>query len=159
MRDVLIQKAASLGISEVFMKTILDQAEKEYPKECCGVILRATPNGDRLRPCRNAQDDYHAKDPENFLRTAKTAFWIDPKELLILHKEMRERRESIAVIYHSHPDAGAYFSGEDKKMALFEGKPVYPGVKHLVISVKSGKADDFSLYYWDEKRGEFFLEG
>ena len=147
-----------LGIPESFIEAILDQAEKEYPNECCGLILRGTKSDDRLRPCRNAQDEYHSKDPENFSRTAQTAYWIDPKELFTIQKEIREKEESISVIYHSHPDAGSYFSAEDKKRALSEGRPIYPGIKYLVISVKLGKADDFSLYCWDENRKEFVLK-
>jgi proteasome lid subunit RPN8/RPN11 len=41
----------------------------------------------------------------------------------------------LKTFYHSHPDHDAYFSDEDKKMALFDGEPTYPDAKHLVVSV------------------------
>ena len=97
---------------------MIAQAEKEYPHECCGMIFG--PEGDkaafgRLRPCRNAQAQYHEFDPENFPRNAKTPYFIESKELLAIQKELRESQQEIRVIYHSHIEAGAYFSEEDKK--------------------------------------------
>ena len=87
------------------------QAEAEYPAECCGVLLaRAAPVPDRaLMPCRNIQDELHAQDPVRHPRNSRTAYFIDPKDLLAIG-----RRESqgyrLATIYHSHVDTGAYFT-------------------------------------------------
>ena len=59
---------------------IRSQAEAEYPAECCGVVL-ARPGPDAaqrlLLPCRNAQDELHARDPVRFPRDARTAYYID----------------------------------------------------------------------------------
>ncbi len=33
---------------------------------------------------------------------------------------------AVDVIYHSHIDAGAYFSATDKQNALMNGEPFYP---------------------------------
>ena len=60
------------------------QAEAQYPAECCGVLLvRGGAPADRmLLPCRNIQDELHAKDPERHPRDSRTAYFIDPKDLL-----------------------------------------------------------------------------
>lgn len=144
-----------MGIPGVFLEKILDQAESEYPRECCGVITGTQETYLRVRICRNVQDDNHAREPENFPRTSRTAYWMDPTDLLELQKELRAGKEDIRIIYHSHIDAEAYFSPEDVRMALLDGRPVYPGAKYLVISVKSCKSSDLCLYGWDEKTGKF----
>lgn len=147
-----------LRISENFLRKIFEQAEKEYPNECCGMIFGARDLPEdlsRLRPCRNVQDEYRAKDPRNFSRTAQTAFSIDASELLSIQKEIRGRGEEIRVIYHSHIDTGAYFSEEDHRLAAPEGTPAYPGVQHLVVSVVCGKIADQKIFRWDEGQKKY----
>lgn len=148
-----------MKIPKEYLEAVCAQAETEYPRECCGMILGPREPKDawsRLRPCRNVQDAYHGLDPENFPRTAKTAYFIEPRELLEIQKELRVRGEEIKVIYHSHIDAGAYFSEEDTRVAAPEGEPAYPGVDYLVVSVLSGKAAAASVFRWDPSRKEFF---
>lgn len=144
-------------IPKSFLSQICKQAESEYPNECCGVILGP---GDsrkltRVKVCRNAQDEYHAREPENFKRSAATAYFIDPKDLLALHKEIRLKKEALRIIYHSHINAAPTFSEEDKKLALTEGSPVYPGVGYLILSVFNGKAQEMTLYHWDPAKRDF----
>ncbi len=152
-----------MKVSEIpsgFLKMIFEQAEKEYPHECCGMILGSRQKKEdfsRVRPCANVYDRYHELDPANFPRTSRTAYFMDPRELLAIQKEIREKDEAIRVIYHSHIDAGAYFSEEDQRVAASEGEPAYPGVEYLVLSVKEGKVWNTSLYHWDNQRKEFVL--
>lgn len=140
------------------LKNIFDQAEREYPNECCGMIMGPLKSRDqlsRIRPCKNVQDDYHRKDPENFPRTAATAYFIDPRELLAIQRESREKSESLRVIYHSHINAGAYFSEEDVRIACQDGEPTYPGVQYLVVSVTEGKVKDHQLFVWNAEQRKF----
>lgn len=149
-----------MNIPEPLLKTIFAQVEKEYPHESCGMIMSPVASPDelaRLRPCQNAQNKYHGLDPENFPRTSKTAYFIDPKELLAIQRELRENRETIRIIYHSHIDAESYFSDEDKRIALSEGQPAYPGVDYLVVSVYGGRIKDYHLYHWDAERKDFVI--
>src|SRR6266851_4316108 len=104
------------------------QAEAEYPAECCGVLLaRSAPAPDRaLMPCRNIQDELHAQDPARHPRDSRTAYFIDPKDLLAIgRREVQGYR--VATIYHSHVDTGAYFSPTDRQNALINGEPAYRG--------------------------------
>ena len=140
------------------LKMILTQSEKDYPNETCGILTG--PKEDQARvtgifPCRNVQDGYHSLDPANFPRTARTAYYINPSDLLRIQKEARETGCEIRVIYHSHTDAGAYFSEEDQRIALSEGEPAYPGVSYLVAAVLKGKAKEVSVFDWDEKKKVF----
>lgn len=142
----------AVSIPSDFLQRIRIQAEKDYPNETCGILIG--PTGDKARvtgisPCRNVQDDYHIQDPTTFPRTARTAYFIDPRDLLRVQREAREQRCEMRVVYHSHVDAGAYFSEEDQRIALSEGEPAYPGVSYLVVSVKQGKAQEMCFYSWD----------
>src|SRR5688500_655282 len=108
------------SIPNPFLDQIKAQAEREYPKECCGLILGTAQAYTRLYPCRNLQDEYHEKDPGNFPRNSRNAYFMDPAALLKLQKEMRAGNEEIRIIYHSHIDAPALFSQEDHRMAVYE---------------------------------------
>ena len=124
------------------------EAERAYPAECCGLIL-GTEAACRVRPCANAQNKYHELDPESFPRDERKAYFIEPRELLAVHRELAASGERILAIYHSHPDADAYFSAEDQKRALAEGEPVYPGAKYLVLSVRKAKTVACKWFTWD----------
>jgi len=132
------------------------QAEAEYPAECCGVLLaRSAPVPDRaLMPCRNIQDELHAQDPVRHPRNSRTAYFIDPKDLLAIG-----RRESqgyrIATIYHSHIDTGAYFSPTDRQNALVNGEPAYPDAVYVVVSVLEGRVADAAAFVWDTAAHDF----
>lgn len=147
-----------MKIPTEFLKQIREQAEKEYPEECCGMILGPADKPEilsRLRPCKNAQEKYHAQDAASFPRTARTAYFIDAAELLDIQKEARRNGEEVRVIYHSHIDADAYFSDEDKRIAAPDGEPAYPGVDYLVIPVMEGKAGDFRRHLWNPEKKDF----
>ena len=101
------------------------------------------------------QDEYHAQDPTSFPRDSRTAYFIDPSDLLRIQREARQKGCEIRAIYHSHVDAGAYFSEEDERIALSEGEPAYPGVSYLVVSVKGGRPEEASLFAWNEGQKEF----
>ena len=132
-------------------------ATQEYPNECCGMIMGPKEGNalNRVRPCVNAQDKYHDLDPKAFPRKANRAYFIEPIELLRIEKELSANNERIAVIYHSHPDVGAYFSEEDVQRAVSEGEPVYPNTAYLVVSVRDGKVDTEKTFYWDPSTSDF----
>jgi proteasome lid subunit RPN8/RPN11 len=125
------------------------QAEAEYPAECCGVVLvREGPSGERLLvPCRNVQDEYHAKDPEKYPRDSRTAYHMDPRDLLRVGR-MEGDGYRIRTIYHSHIDAKAYFSPTDKQNALIRGEPLYPEAAYVVLSVVEGKVVAAGAFAW-----------
>jgi proteasome lid subunit RPN8/RPN11 len=131
------------------------QAVAEYPGECCGVVMERA--GERLLlQCRNIQDELHAKDPQRHPRDARTAYYIDPKDLIAMG-----RREAqgfrVLTIYHSHIDAGAYFSATDKHNALINGEPAYPEATYVVVSVLERRAVEAGAFRWDAAQRDFLL--
>jgi glutamate-1-semialdehyde 2,1-aminomutase len=129
------------------------QAVAEYPNECCGVILvRGTER--KHMPCRNVQDQMHARDPVSFPRTARNAYYMDPLDALRLNRLVDEGF-AFAVIYHSHPNAGAYFSETDRGQALIKGEPAYPGAVYVVLSVVGREVRALAAYRWNAERRVF----
>ena len=140
-------------LSAAELETIRAQAVQEYPFESCGVVLR---RGDerRLLRCRNAQNELHARDATRHPRDARTAYYIDPKDLLRIG-DLEHQGFGVAVIYHSHIDAGAYFSETDRRQALVGGEPAYPGAVYVVTSVVEGAVDAVAAFRWDATRRDF----
>ncbi|MFZ5802127.1 MAG: Mov34/MPN/PAD-1 family protein [Candidatus Omnitrophota bacterium] len=152
------EKLSRAGLSPAVLAPIFEQARREYPHECCGVVLGACGAGTaagRVRPCVNVQDRMRAEEPGVFSRSAKDAYFIDPRELLAIEKENRAKGEEVRAIYHSHIDTTADFSVEDRAFAVMEGEPACPGVRYLVVSVVKGEVRGFKLYHWDEGRKDF----
>jgi glutamate-1-semialdehyde 2,1-aminomutase len=129
------------------------QAVAEYPNECCGVILVRGAER-RHMPCRNVQDQMHARDPMTFPRTARNAYYMDPLDALRLNRLVDEGF-AFAVIYHSHPNAGAYFSETDRAQALIKGEPAYPGAVYVVVSVVGREVRALAAYGWNGERRVF----
>jgi proteasome lid subunit RPN8/RPN11 len=114
------------------------QAIEEYPHESCGVVL-VREGERRLVRCRNIQNELHGRDPLRHPRDARTAYYIDPADLLRIGR-LESEGFAVAVIYHSHVDVGAYFSATDKRQALLgedprTHDPMYPEAAWVVTSV------------------------
>ena len=148
----------SVNIPSEYLQQIRLQAERDYPNETCGILTGPKNQKEELTaifPCRNMQDEYHGQDPVSFPRTASAAYFIDPRDLLKIQKAVRETDSEMRVIYHSHVEAGAYFSEEDQRIAVSEGRPAYPGVSYLVVSVREKKVVDTAFFEWDELSGTY----
>ena len=141
-------------------EAIARHAVEEYPREACGVVM-ARAGWRRFLRCRNVQDDLHAKDPKRFPRDARTAYYIDPQDLLRIGRLETEGFQ-VAVIYHSHADAqergggtGAYFSETDTQQALFGAQPMYPEATYVVASVVVGRLETVAGFRWSAQEGDF----
>jgi proteasome lid subunit RPN8/RPN11 len=135
------------------LAAIRRQAEEEYPRESCGVIVARGGERQLLR-CRNIQDELHARDPVRHPRDARTAYYIDPRDLLRIG-DFERRGFSVTVIYHSHVDAGAYFSETDRRQALIGDEPTYPDATYVVTSVVEGKVAATAAFRWHPERRDF----
>jgi proteasome lid subunit RPN8/RPN11 len=121
-------------LSRSCLDEIYDHAERAYPEECCGLILRSL----QVRRCANAQDELHERDPDRYPRTNRTGYALGVADLLFLQRSF-DGDDPVIAVYHSHPDVGAYFSAEDRAWAMPDGQPLYP-VEHVVIDVRAGRA-------------------
>lgn len=137
----------------------VSHVRRESSQESCGLFLSNQAGTlTRVIACKNLQDELHQENALHYPRTSKTAYFIDPKQLFQIQKEMRSTSEHIAVIYHSHINAGAYFSEEDHRLAVLNDEPLYPNVKYLIFSLIKGKVKENALYAWHEKNRKFQKE-
>lgn len=142
-----------MSVSAQELEAIRRHALEDYPRESCGVVL--TRGGlRRLVRCRNVQDELHAKDPQRHPRDARTAYFIDPQDLLLIGR-LEGEGFAVAVIYHSHVEAGAYFSPTDKQQALIGGEALYPEAIYLVTSVVDGRVGTVAGFRWNARERDF----
>ena len=116
-----------LKIGEGHYDAIRQHGEETYPHECCGVLLGQMDGDVRVvtstARCGNTRED----SPHN-------RYNIDPKELIKIQREGRERSEDIIGFYHSHPDHPAQWSQTDLAEAHWFG------CSYVITSVEKGKA-------------------
>jgi proteasome lid subunit RPN8/RPN11 len=139
---------------------IYAHASATYPEECCGFLLGPHDSHvvDEARRCVNEQNRYHALDPERFPRTAREAYFLGGKDLRFLLTS-RDSTRPVKIIYHSHPDVGAYFSAEDTRAALGRepdatAEPQYP-VDHIVIDAQADHIGGAKLFRWQAETRAF----
>ncbi len=147
----------SLKIRGTVLEAIRRHAEEAYPSESCGFVTgpsAVAPLLDEAVPAENEADKYHAHDPERFPRTSRTYFKINEAKAIRLFEQGREGGAPVKVIYHSHCDAGAYFSEEDAATFSFNDRLAWP-CAFLVTSVLKGRADETKLWVFDEATGGF----
>jgi len=121
-----------LKLSQSDYASLRQHGEETYPYECCGVLLghfaddgsgAVSKTVTRAVRCGNTRDD----SPHN-------RYHIDPKELVRIQREGRDRGEDIVGFYHSHPDHPAQWSVTDLAEAHWFG------CSYVITSVEKGKA-------------------
>jgi proteasome lid subunit RPN8/RPN11 len=138
-----------LKIPDTHLTAIRSHGEETYPHECCGVLLGSMDGDARIvtstARCGNTRND----SPHN-------RYNIDPKELVRIQREGRERGEDIVGFYHSHPDHPAQWSQTDLAEAH------WIGCSYVITSVEKGKAaitNSFELVGTEESDKRFVDEG
>lgn len=140
--------AGDLEITPSVMEQIERHALACYPSESCGFVFGPADHPsllDSMQPEENEADKYHSLDPVTFPRTSKTYFKIN--ELRAARTFERGERDGrpVKVIYHSHCDAGAYFSDEDAATFANAGQLMWP-CAYVVVSVMHGEVADRRLW-------------
>ena len=88
----------------------------------------------------------HALDPVVYFRTARTFFSFNEKRFSDAVESSAREGRPVKVLYHSHLDAGAYFSPTDAEVAKAgQGEPPWD-LAYLVTSVRAGTVDDRNLW-------------
>ena len=138
-----------LTLSQSDYASLRQHGEETYPHECCGVLLgQFHDNGartvSRIARCGNTRED----SPHN-------RYHIDPRELIRIQREGRERGEDIVGFYHSHPDHPAQWSATDLAEAHWFG------CSYVITSVEKGAAvttNSFELTGSDENDKKLVYE-
>jgi len=115
--------------------------EETYPHECCGVLLGSFEDDGTRTVTSTARAGNTRTD------SAHNRYNIDPRELVRIQREARDRGEDILGFYHSHPDHPAHWSSTDLAEAHWFG------CSYVITSVEKGKAvltNSFELTGSDE---------
>ncbi len=147
----------ALTISKPQREAIRQHGARDYPSECCGVLLGTT-NGSKkvvrevvaLKNLRHdperAQELVPLEDPGR--ESERNRFLIDPQEQLKVEKEARQRGLEVLGYYHSHPDHPARPSNYDREHA-------WPWYSYVILSVEKGEAKDLTCWRLAEDRSMF----
>jgi|SRR5271166_208565 len=108
--------------------------EETYPYECCGVLLgQVADDGVKqvqaIVRCQNQRSD-----------SLRNRYGIDPRELVRIQREARERDQDILGFYHSHPDHPARWSQTDLAEAH------WTGCSYVITSVINGVASETNSF-------------
>lgn len=95
-------------LTEHALSVIYRHACRTYPRECCGFVLADA----KVKEGTNIQDELHMADPRRYPRTAANGYTFSVTDTVFLNSNFKTC-SPVSVIYHSHPDVGAYFSRED----------------------------------------------
>jgi proteasome lid subunit RPN8/RPN11 len=108
-------------------EALRQHGEETYPHECCGVLLGQMDGDERVVTSVARAGNTRTDSPHN-------RYNIDPKDLIRIQREGRERGEDIVGFYHSHPDHPARWSQTDLAEAHWFG------CSYVITSVVKGKA-------------------
>ena len=107
---------------------IVAHARRDHPDEACGVVAGSSyDDPTRFVPMLNA-----ARSP--------TFYEFDSIDLLKLYREMDDRDEVPAVIYHSHTATEAYPSRTDISLAP------EPEAHYVLVSTREPDSEEFRSY-------------
>jgi proteasome lid subunit RPN8/RPN11 len=140
--------AGDLQLSAAVLQELHEHALECYPNECCGFISGPRAEAQLLAKSSreaNEADKFHKLDPITFPRTARIYFKINELRAARAFEQGDKAGEPIKVIYHSHCDAGAYFSAEDAATFASDNTLMWP-CAFIVVSVQSGKIADTKLW-------------
>ena len=124
------------------------EALRTYPSEACGFVLGPAGEPALLDEAvleENEADKYHRLDPETFPRTSETYFKLNEMRAARRFSEGEAAGRPVKVIFHSHCDAGAYFSEEDAYTFSSGGELTWP-CAFIVVSVMKGEVADRKLW-------------
>jgi proteasome lid subunit RPN8/RPN11 len=132
-----------LELSQGQRGEVVGHAEREYPHECCGLLLGRLEEGGRkvvveVFPVSNAREE-----AERHHRSL-----ITPEEYLRGERHARARRLDIVGNYHSHPDHPAAPSQFDLEHA-------WPTWSYVIVSVREGQAADVRSWELAADRSRF----
>jgi proteasome lid subunit RPN8/RPN11 len=142
-------------LSARVLNAMCEHARETHPEECCGLLVGpAAGCFEAAQRCRNEMTRLHRLDPVAYPRCGKTAFHMNEGDVQHVQEEAEARGWLVTGVYHSHADAGPYFSELDQEYARQPGFP-FPQAQHVVISVLDGVVGESAVFRRVEERPRF----
>lgn len=129
------------------------------PEECCGLVAgSAADRFQHVYRITNVMTKMHLGDPVAFPRDAHHAFYMAEVEYFAAQKDAEAKGLEVTAVYHSHVEAGAYLSAEDRAYAEHPLFP-FPGAAQIVISILGGRVEGAAIFELDTATGTFPARG
>jgi proteasome lid subunit RPN8/RPN11 len=105
-----------IRINTGHMEEIIHQADEGHPDEVCGILAG---RGNIVEEVFQVHNTDHSP----------VSYFMDTREQFRVMKDIRQKGLEMLGIYHSHPDADAYPSIRDTRLAF------YDDVAYIIISL------------------------
>ena len=125
-----------ITISKEQLREIREHGVRDYPYECCGLLLG------RYRTEGKVVTETYAISNAREESAKRNRFLIEPKELLRGEQYARSRDLEVVGFYHSHPDSPAVPSQYDLEHA-------WPTYSYIIVSTRADQAGD--LFSWEQE--------
>lgn len=132
-----------IELSSEYHREIAAHAERDYPYECCGLLLgdfgvEGTKIVREIHPISNAREEEHKR----------TRFLITPDEFRRGEQYAQSKGINVIGFYHSHPDHPAVPSEYDREHA-------WPTYSYVVAAIERGKPGPVRSWELDLDRSQF----
>ena len=134
-----------LRISQADYEFLRWEAERSYPRECCGILLGTFEGGCRTVSLTLTCDNMRTDEPEH-------RYSIRPEQVVAAFKLARSRQENIVGFYHSHPDHSPHYSKND----LFEAH--WFDCSYVITAVERGRATNTESFVLEGAEDEKVFE-
>lgn len=164
--------SGGLRISRAALSAVEADALRGYAadEEACGYLTGPLSDGllcDGAERMENVANKLHKMDPQTYFRTARMFFAFNEARFDRAVREGQKAGRPVKVVYHSHLDAGAYFSPTDAAVMSLGEPPAEEGgtwkmgpgpawpLAFLVTSVQAAGIDEHKLFIWDAAKSAF----
>ena len=147
----------ALKLNQAQIEAIRQHGARDYPSECCGILLGQAEGGLKqvrevvaLKNLRQEPEKAHElmplDSPER--ESERNRFLIDPREQLRVEKDARARGLDVLGYYHSHPDHLALPSNYDREHA-------WPWYSYVILAVEASEPKDLASWVLAGDRSRF----
>jgi proteasome lid subunit RPN8/RPN11 len=125
-----------ITIAEQQLTEIREHGVRDYPYECCGLLLGRF--DENVKTVRETYAISNAREES----AKRNRFLITPAELMRGERYAREHDLEVVGFYHSHPDSPAVPSQYDLEHA-------WPTYSYIIVSTSAERAND--LFSWEQE--------
>ncbi|HYQ48509.1 MAG TPA: M67 family metallopeptidase [Thermodesulfovibrionales bacterium] len=118
---------SGLLIPKDLYEQVCQHCLQSYPNEACGILSGKNGKVNRVYTVKN-------------IEPSPVSYFMDPREQLMIHKELRQRNEDMVAIFHSHPQSPAYPSAKDVNLAFYED------TLYVIVSLSDGCISEMKAY-------------
>ena len=122
-----------IAIPKKIYDGMIEHAKKGYPNEACGILAGPANAVSEFFPMKNVDE-------------ASVSYFMDPKEQLLVFKQMRQKGIQMRGIFHSHVASEASPSQKDVRLAF------YPEVSYLIVSLSDMKKPVLRAFRIEEEK-------